>query len=116
MAVLERLSSSILPASIRKRHDLQDDEEVYVKIVKAGDVAAIQQKMRDRVGLTLAEMEIAADLGWIRRDQFWHWTPESQAQMQQAEADLAAGRYETFESVDDLFAALDDDGHETPIV
>ena len=109
MTALEKLSSAVLPPSVRERHDLQDDEEIYVKIVKAGDIAAIRQKMHDRVGLTQAEMEIAADLGWISRDQFWHWSEESQAQMQQAENDLAAGRYETFDSVDDLFADLDND-------
>ena len=63
-------------------------------------------RIRERVA---AEMEIAADLGLIVRDQFWYWTPESQAQVRRAEADLQAGRYETFESVDDLLADLDDD-------
>lgn len=71
----------------------------------------IKQKMRDHEGLTHTEMEIAADLGLIDREQFWYWTPETQAQVRRAEADLKAGRYETFESVDDLFAALDNDGY-----
>jgi transcriptional regulator with XRE-family HTH domain len=93
-----------LPQALKERFHLSDEEEVYVKVVKSSIVADIERKMRERAGLTLEEMEIAADLGLIRRDQFWHWTPESQASMRRGLEDLEQGRYETFDSVDELFA------------
>ena len=109
MPVLERVRSDLLPPQIKKLWNLEEGEEVYLKIIRAGDVAQVKQKMREHVGLSHTEMEIAADLGLIVRDQFWYWTPESQAKVRLAEADLQAGRYETFESVDELLADLDDD-------
>ena len=111
MGELERIKSTELSPTIRKRFGLDQDQEVYLKIVRTQDVTRIQRKIHDHIGLTHAEMEIAADLEWIDRDQFWHWTPESQAQMREAEADLDEGRHRTFETVDALFADLtpDDD-------
>ena len=109
MPVLERVRSDLLPPQIKKLWDLEEGEEIYLKVIRAGDVAQVKQKMREHVGLSHTEMETAADLGLIVRDQFWYWTPESQAKVRRAEADLQAGRYETFESVDDLLADLDDD-------
>ncbi len=109
MPTLEKVQSDLLSSQIKQLWNLDEGEEVYVKIVRAGEVAQIKQKMREHEGLTHTEMEIAADLGLIDREQFWYWTPETQAQVRRAEADLEAGRHETFESVDDLFAFLDND-------
>lgn len=39
-------------------------------------------------------------------DQAWYWTPEWQAREREAEADLRAGRYEDFDSMDDFLASL----------
>jgi hypothetical protein len=39
-------------------------------------------------------------------DQAWYWTPEWQARERDAEADLRAGRYEDFDSLDDFLASL----------
>ncbi len=109
MPALERVRSDLLPPQIKTLWNLEAGEEIYLKVIRAGDVAQVKQKMREHVGLNHTEMETAADLGLIVRDQFWYWTPESQAQVRRAEADLRAGRYETFESVDELLAGLDDD-------
>ena len=109
MPVLERIQSYLMPVQIKNIWGLEEGEEVYLKIIRAVDIAQIERRMREHTGLSHAEMEIAADLGLIARDQFWYWTPETQAQMHRAEADLKAGRYDTFASVDDLFAHLGDD-------
>jgi hypothetical protein len=109
MPTLEKVQSDSLSSDIKQLWELDEDEEVYLKIIRSDEVARIEQKIQEHEGLTHSEMEIAADLGLIDREQFWYWTPEAQAQVRDAEADLAAGRYETFGTVDDLFAALDDD-------
>jgi hypothetical protein len=106
MSELTRIKSTELSPAIRKQFSLDEDQEVYLKIIHIQDVTRIQQKMRGHVGLTHAEMEIAADLGWIDREQFWHWTPESQAQVRRAGADLAEGRYRTYDTVGALFDDL----------
>lgn len=109
MPVLEKVHSDLLPPQIKEHWGLKKGEEVYLKVIRTSEIVQIKRKMHERMGLTHAEMDIAADLGLIARDQFWHWTPESQAQMRQAEADMQAGRYDSFESVDELLADLDDD-------
>jgi hypothetical protein len=38
----------------------------------------------------------------VPRDQAWFWSPEWQQKEKEADADLAAGRYRDFESLDDL--------------
>jgi hypothetical protein len=109
MPTLEKVQSDLLSSQIRQLWNIDEGEEVYLKIVRTGEVAQIKQKMREHEGLTHTEMEIAADLGLIDREQFWYWTPETQAQVLRAEEDLEAGRQMVFDSVDDLFAALDND-------
>lgn len=46
--------------------------------------------------------------GPVDPDQAWFWTPEWQAKEQEADADMAAGRVERFESDEALLAALDE--------
>ncbi|TEU14598.1 MAG: hypothetical protein E3J21_15435 [Anaerolineales bacterium] len=107
MTVLEKFSPDLLSKAIKERFGLAKDEEVYLKAVRLGVIEDIKRKMRERTGLTIEEMEIAADLGLIRRDQFWHWTPESQVSIKEGLEDLEAGRYETFDCVDALFSDHD---------
>ncbi len=40
-------------------------------------------------------------------DQAWFWTKEWQAGEQEAEADLAAGRYQSFDTMDELIEDLE---------
>jgi hypothetical protein len=42
-------------------------------------------------------------------DQAWVWTEAWQQRLAEAEADLDEGRYENFETMDDLLADLDSD-------
>jgi hypothetical protein len=109
MPTLEKVQSDLLSSQIKQLWGLEEGEEIYLKVVRADEIARIEQKMQDHEGLTHTEMEIAADLGLIDREQFWYWTAETQAQVRRAEEDLEAGRQKAFDSVDDLFAALDDD-------
>ncbi len=46
--------------------------------------------------------------GRIDSDQAWFWTREWQARERDADNDLAAGRVTTFESNEELLAALDE--------
>jgi hypothetical protein len=41
-------------------------------------------------------------------EQAWFWTKEWQAREAKADADIAEGRYETFNNMDDFIAALDE--------
>ena len=41
------------------------------------------------------------------QDQAWFWTKEWQAGEREAEADLAAGRYQAFDTMEDLIEDLD---------
>lgn len=43
----------------------------------------------------------------IKPGQEWFWTAEWQALEREAGADLAAGRYETFDSIEQLLASLE---------
>lgn len=43
----------------------------------------------------------------VPADQAWFWTPEWQDGERRASEDIAAGRYETYDNMDDFFAALD---------
>jgi len=88
---------------------LAEDEEVYLKVIRPEEVARIKQKIEEHEGLTHSEMEIAADLNLIGCEQFWYWTPETQKQVRRARHELEAGEHHVFDSVDDLYAALDDD-------
>jgi hypothetical protein len=43
----------------------------------------------------------------IPADQAWFWTPEWQEGERRASEEVAAGQYETYDNLDDFFAALD---------
>ncbi len=42
----------------------------------------------------------------VAKDQAWFWTEEWQAGEREAEADLAAGRYDTFDTMEELIDDL----------
>lgn len=75
-----------LPKSIRE--DLHLDE---------GDLLAVQ--VRDQE-LVLRPQKL------IDRDQDWYWTPEWQAAEREADEDLRLGRYDEFETMEDMIADL----------
>jgi len=67
----------------------------------------IKRKMQKRVGLTKDEMEIAAQAGLIRRDQFSYWTAEIQERLKGAEEDFEAGRTTRVKNVEELSAYIE---------
>jgi hypothetical protein len=64
------------------------------------------QGFRPKTGSMLSEpLEFTCEHDW---GQAWFWTPEWQIMEQEVEDDLAHGRYEDFESMDDFIASLRD--------
>jgi len=55
-------------------------------------VRAIQRDLRQAVGLTDKEAEIAAQIGLIAEEQKWWWTEAWQKGEREAEEDIEAGR------------------------
>lgn len=76
-----------IPADIRKAARLEEGDPVEVEITPDG-ILLRPQKVIDAT-------------------QAWFWTPEWQAKEREADADLAAGRSERFESDEEFLAALD---------
>jgi antitoxin component of MazEF toxin-antitoxin module len=84
-------------------------KELIITPKKNGiSLRTIKRKMKEHTGLTREEMEIAAEAGLIRRDQFYHWTPESQQELKEIEADYDAGKFKRFTSLEALFKDLDE--------
>ncbi len=76
-----------IPQAVRR--DLRLDE---------GDLLAVE--VRDH------EM-ILRPQKFVDRDQAWFWTPEWQAAEREAEEDLRLGRYDEFETMEDMIADLE---------
>ena len=70
-------------------------------------IKAIEQDMPDSAGLTRQEADAAAKVGLIAADQRWWWLEEWQEGEREAEADIQAGRVETFDSPDEFLKALE---------
>ena len=79
-----------LPASLRKRHHLDE----------AGAQVAISERPDGVIELRPQSA--------IPADQRWFWSDRWQKMEHEAEADIAAGRVERFESAEDFVASLDD--------
>ncbi len=76
-----------IPAEIRQAARLEEGDPVEVEIVDGG--------------ILLRPMKM------IDASQAWFWTPEWQAGEREADADIAAGRVERFESDEEFLAALE---------
>ena len=59
-----------------------------------------------REGLAEYKPGVTVPSEQVKPGQEWFWTVEWQAAEREAEADLAAGRYETFDNDDDFLASL----------
>lgn len=75
-----------IPAEIRQAARLEEGDPVEVEIVEGG--------------ILLRPMKM------IDASQAWFWTPEWQAGEREAEADLAAGRFDRYESDEEFLEAL----------
>ena len=76
-----------IPAEIRQAARLEEGDPVEVELVDGG--------------ILLRPMKM------IDASQAWFWTPEWQAGEREADADIAAGRVERFESDEEFLAALE---------
>lgn len=76
-----------IPAEIRQAARLEEGDPVEVEIVEDG--------------ILLRPMKV------IDASQAWFWTPDWQAGEREADADIAAGRVERFESDEAFLAALE---------
>ena len=75
-----------IPAEIREQAHLEEGDPVEIEVVPEG-ILLRPQKVIDAT-------------------QAWFWTPAWQAREAEADADLAAGRLERFESDEELLGAL----------
>lgn len=79
-----------LPPELRRRHRLD----------KAGAQVLVSER---EDGVIELRPQVA-----IPADQLWFWSDRWQRMEQEADADIAAGRVERFDTAEDLIADLDD--------
>jgi len=78
-----------LPASVRRQARIEEGDALAVRI--------------DRDGIHLVPQML------VDRSQAYFWTERWQAGEREAQADLESGRYQDFDSIEDLLADLDGD-------
>lgn len=79
-----------LPADLRKRYHL-DEAGAQLEVSERGD------------GVIELRPQVA-----VPADQRWFWTDRWQRMEREADADIASGRVEQFETAEDFIAELDD--------
>ncbi|HSJ57352.1 MAG TPA: AbrB/MazE/SpoVT family DNA-binding domain-containing protein [Anaerolineae bacterium] len=83
---------------IRKRFQVTIPQSAREDLnLSEGDVLAVE--VRDQE-IILRPQKI------VDRDQAWYWTPEWQAAEREADEDIAAGRYDEFETMEQLIDDL----------
>lgn len=75
-----------IPAAVREAARIEEGDPIEVEVVADG--------------ILLRPMKM------IDATQAWFWTPEWQAGEREADADLAAGRFDRYESDEEFLAAL----------
>ena len=75
-----------IPAAVREAARIEEGDPIEVEVVTDG--------------ILLRPMKV------IDATQAWFWTPEWQAGEREADADLAAGRFDRYESDEEFLAAL----------
>ena len=78
-----------LPREVREAAHLEEGDPIEVVVVEEG--------------ILLRPKKV------IDSTQAWFWTPRWQAMEAEADADIAAGRVETFKTGEDFLASLDND-------
>jgi len=107
----------IFPKEIMGQFGFKDEDKVEFEIKEDGillkakhhtvTLDEMKRKMRERVGLTMDEMEIAAQAGLIRRDQFSYWTAETQERLKKAEEDFESGRTTRVKNIEEISAYIE---------
>jgi len=90
-----------------------------VTTIRSKGQITIPRPIRQALGVEegdLVEFDVTPDgtvtlrgMKMVPADQAWFWTPEWQAGEREADADIAAGRTEYFDSDEAFLAALDGD-------
>ena len=76
-----------IPAAVREAARIEEGDPIEVEVVADG--------------ILLRPMKL------IDATQAWFWTPEWQAGEREADADMAAGRFDRYESDEEFLAALE---------
>jgi AbrB family looped-hinge helix DNA binding protein len=87
-------------------HRLSPSEQKMLLRAKA-KVGCIQRDLLHAKGLTKEEVEVAAKAGLVDPDQKYWWTEEWQKGERAAEADIRAGRVQTFSSKEEFLSGLE---------
>ncbi len=83
---------------LRKRGQLTLPEEIRLKFrLEEGDSFDVKIRGHEIILIPYKRVPL---------DQAWFWTKEWQVKEQEADEDLAAGRYEDYDTVDDLLEDL----------
>lgn len=83
---------------LRKRGQLTLPEEIRSKFrLEEGDSFDVKVRGREIILIPYKRVPL---------DQAWFWTREWQSKEQEADEDLAAGRYKDYDTVDDLLEDL----------
>lgn len=94
------MTETLARAKLRDRGQVTLPREVRVALgVEEGDEVVFT--MTDQ-GVYVRGMKL------VPADQAWFWTPEWQAGEREASEQIARGDYETYDDMDDFFAALKD--------
>ena len=80
------------------------DEEYRTLIIAAGEQG---QSVEHYLHALVKSLKEAQEHEERDPDQAWFWTPEWQAKEREADADIAAGRLTRFETIEEMFDALD---------
>lgn len=72
----------------------------------AAKIKAINDDAANSVGLSEVEADIAAKVGLIDPDQRYYWLESFQEGMRESEREVREGKAESFDSAEDLIAAL----------
>ena len=97
------MTTSTVPVTIDREADhlrliIDIPDEQGERVNQA--LAHLQAEQRDVGPLIVQSLLLAAE-------QAYFWTPAWQAKERQADADLAEGRFKTFDMMDDMLAFLD---------
>jgi predicted transcriptional regulator len=71
------------------------------------DLLERAQKLADTRDTDVDTLLLEVLTEYLEDDQSWYWSKEWQGAEQEAEADIAAGNYADFTSMEDFFADMD---------
>ena len=91
--------------SARIERSTLDLVQAFVRRARLASAASEPLEITPNMASTLADY--LSEALAVAEDQTWFWTEEWQSGEREAEADLAAGRYQVFDSMEDLLEDLE---------